>query len=282
MSKSVSCIIPIYGIVSEESKFFFGQLIQSVASAAKYLADRFELIIVNDDKERISRKFVIDICSDCGFCSDSVLYFENKENLGQAYSRNIGAFNAKYDYLHFIDQDDFISENYYDCIDDKSEDKDIIISVPYFYKNSQIKRAYTRLLIKSYYSAKEIGDLWYLLISNVTYSPGQILISRSAFSRSGGFPILDHKGADDFALFYNLIFKNTHPVSVRFERRCSFYYRIHNSQNSKLTGTNESVMEFLMDRIPTTLKQKIIIRIKDKNACSYFRRLFYLLFFRRA
>lgn len=42
--------------------------------------------------------------------------FQNKENRGAAYSRNKAIKLAKYDYISFIDSDDRIEENYFECM----------------------------------------------------------------------------------------------------------------------------------------------------------------------
>lgn len=276
----LSCIVPIYGLNCGENIIFFNELICSISLASAPLGDQFELVIVNDDKERVAKNDIIDICAKYGLDKKTV-YAENIINKGQAYSRNVGANLAKGDYLHFIDQDDSISDNFYVTLLESDKLKDIIISTPYFKMGGGIKKAYTKLLLNTYKKSGCTKDLWYLLLSNIVYSPGQILMSRNAYEKSGGFPILEHRGADDFAIFYKMVF-GEESISTIFIMENAFYYRIHSQQNSRKESTNLSACEFLYTQKPQTIKQKIIFFQKTKRWASVLGTLFYVTFFRRA
>lgn len=276
----ISCIIPIYGIGVGNNKFFFENLLHSVFKASCALKGQFELIIVNDDRDRITEESIKEVCSKYKLY-DCLIYHENERNNGQAYSRNVGASLASGDYLHFIDQDDYITGDFYNFIRLQNRKADFYISLPYFDKDGTIKKAYTRYLRKVYKKAKYISDVWYLLLSNVVYSPGQLIISKRAFESVDGFPVLKNRGADDFALFFKLIFAEK-KFTVAFLPESKFYYRIHSQQNSKLSSTNISACEFLNMQTIIGLKQKIVFLEKTKKWAGWLGKLFYVLFFRRA
>jgi len=277
---SISCVIPIYGLNTGANAEFFEKLLSSLKTAVRCLGESFELIIVNDDRERLSAESIKDICSKYGF-QDSLIYHENETNRGQAYSRNVGASLASGEYLHFIDQDDYISEGFYKSFINQQGKADLYIALPFFDKDGIIKKAYTRCLKKAYKNAKYICDLWYLLLSNIVYSPGQVLMSKCAFNSTGGFPVLVNRGADDFALFYKLVFgvENYH---VKFIPESKFFYRIHSQQNSKLSSTNTSACEFLSQLKPIGLKQTVVYKQKTRKWAGWLSKLFYIIFFKRS
>ena len=276
----LSCIIPIYGLSSGENHRYFEDLLCAISIASAPLGDEFEMIVVNDDKDRISRQDIMALCKKHGI-ENKLVYKENVTNRGQAFSRNIGASIASGEYLHFIDQDDYISDNYYSEILKSGDETSIIISKPYFSKDDEIKRAYTGLLQAAYRHAYYLKDLWYLLISNVVYSPGQMLMPKKYFDSVGGFPVLSHRGADDFALFYNLVFGGD-KIPVKFNSESIFYYRIHSQQNSKLSSTNLSACEFLSTHRPANLKQQIVYDSKMKRWVGVLCKIFYVLYYKRA
>ena len=278
--KNISCIIPVYGLTIGENTKYFNDLIHSLSIALEKLKGRFEIIIVNDDVARIPKESIMCVLASYGLLGH-VIYVENETNRGQAYSRNVGVAHSSYDFFHFIDQDDFVSDNFYEEFNMSDVDTDIFISKPFFFKNNKIFPAYTKWLNIVYKNASKMNDLWYLLLSNVVYSPGQVIMSKSSYYKAGSFPVLHNRGADDFALFYRMVFSST-CFSVRYMAYSSFYYRIHSQQNSKQSSTNESVLEYFKGYQADSLKEKIIISIKSKGILSFVGKMFYLLFFRCA
>lgn len=276
----ISCIVPIYGIGVGENKVYFEKLLESVYMSSNALENQFELIIVNDDKNMITAESIKDVCAKYGL-QDRLIYHENETNRGQAFSRNVGASLASGDYLHFIDQDDYISGDFYASYIQQQVKADFYIALPYFDKNGIIKKAYTVFLKKAYKNARYISDLWYLLLSNIVYSPGQMIMSKSAFDSTGGFPVLEKRGADDFALFYKLVFSGEN-YKVSFIPESRFYYRIHSQQNSKLSSTNDSAREFLSNLKPIGFKQKLVYIQKTKKLAGWLSKFFYITFFKRA
>lgn len=277
MSKSISCIIPVYKLNAGNNESYFLYLLKSLKEASLSLMGLFEIIVVNDDKSRIGRDYIERLFLQTGL-KGVLKYVENSENFGQAYSRNVGAMNARYDYVHFIDQDDYISETFYNEFID-SDNKDIYISSPYFSKDNHISPGFTKALSLYYGNCKLLSNMWLLMLSNLVYSPGQVILRKSVFEEVGGFPVLKHKGSDDFGLFYNLAFKR--KTTCDYLAGSYFYYRIHQMQNSRLESVGPSADEFLDSIENPCLKEKIIIRIRKDKAWSIVCKLVYYLFFKR-
>lgn len=60
---------------------------------------KHEIIIVNDNKKELEIS---------NLKNENVIIIQNPDNMGLAYSRNVGAKNSKYDYILFIDDDNVI------------------------------------------------------------------------------------------------------------------------------------------------------------------------------
>ena len=280
MIKSISCIVPIYGLTQNKNLQYFEELLESLFIAIPCLGDNFELIIVNDDRKRISRKLVLDICKKHRL-QKYVVYEENIENRGQAFSRNIGASLAQSKYLHFIDQDDYISENYYTELITYVSEFDMYLFKPYFFmqKTGQIRKAYTYILKCLYVKSRTVKELWPLMLNNIAYSPGQVIISKDAYTRNGGFPVLSNKGSDDYGLFYHMVFDDN--VSFIYMDAARFFYRVHSQQSSRNCNMNSSVCEFLQMVKPNSCKSRLIHFFKTKKYCTLFVKAFYILVFKR-
>lgn len=276
--KTLSCIIPVYGLSMGSNREYFKHLLKSITVASAKHLQHIEIVFVNDDPLQIEKAEIDNILLEVGY-QGKIVYHQNKENKGQAYSRNIGIALATSKYLHIIDQDDYISENFYDCFFSASE-SELYISTPYFNINdSFIKKAYTPLLPFVYSIPRTVSSLWFLLASNVAYSPGQVIFSKTLIDKAGGFPILNYKGSDDYGLFYNIVFK-TH-ASFEYLYKCKFYYRNHTQQNSKLCDMQASVAEFLLSVNYGTIRERIIHSLKLDRKCHLLNKIIYVLFFRR-
>lgn len=276
---SISCIIPIYGLTTGNNQRYFENLLLSLSKSLECLIGNYDIIIINDDRTRISSSLVFSLCEKYNL-RDSVRYFENMDNKGQAYSRNIGASYANSEYLYFIDQDDYISLNFFNSFCNSTENSDLYIAKPYFnIGDLKIVKAYTFVLFLFYYFHRKLSSLWPLLASNLAYSPGQVLIKNSCFKEAGGFPVLANKGSDDFGLFFNMIF--TMNLNYSFMSHSKFIYRVHPQQNSKHCDMTASVKEFLDSVNSNSIKTKIINLIKLNRHLHWLNKLIYIILFKR-
>lgn len=114
----LSIIIPCYNVELYVEK--------CLDSLKKQVANiKYEIILIDDYstdntkdiiKRRINKKDL------------SITLIENEQNIGAGASRNKALKQAKYNYISFIDSDDFVDDNYYDVMLNKmvKEDLDVI------------------------------------------------------------------------------------------------------------------------------------------------------------
>jgi len=278
--KKLSIIIPVFGVFNNDNPVFFDALLASMKRAFSAYEDSFEIIVVNDDKANVHSDAVHSVFDRHGLLGHLV-YLENETNQGQANSRNRGAAAARYDYLMFIDQDDYVSDNFFTEFVSEKASADLFILRPYFDITGRgVTKAYTPLLYFQYSSGHRLKHLWSLLASNVAYSPGQVIMRKQCFERAGGFSVLKNKGSDDYALFYKMVFGS--DLSYAFLKDAAFYYRVHPLQSSRQCDMQSSVSEFLQTVSPCSCREKMIHSIKLNVNLSFLNKLFYVLFFKRA
>lgn len=136
----VSVIIAIYN-----TEKFLAEAIDSVLSQT---LKELEIILVNDGSTDNSK----DICQRYINTNPQILYIE-QENKGVSVARNNGLAIASGDYVHFMDSDDTIAENFIESTYQllKQQNADIAIIGEYFCNRFQNVRAF---------------PAWALLISN--------------------------------------------------------------------------------------------------------------------
>lgn len=102
----LSIIIPCYNV-----ERYVNKCLDSIKNELKDI--KYEIILINDCstdntksiiKKRISKKDL------------NIIFIDNKQNLGAGASRNKAIKIAKYNYISFIDADDYIDENYYEVL----------------------------------------------------------------------------------------------------------------------------------------------------------------------
>jgi glycosyltransferase involved in cell wall biosynthesis len=278
---TISCIIPTYDLDSSMNWDRFCILLDSLARAAKRLIpDHYEIIVVNDDPQCERMREVGQLLLELGLSECTKILF-NEHNMGQAYSRNKGGDEAKNEYLHFIDQDDYIGGTFYDAMDDVTA-KDVYIACPVFFIENQNreKPAISLLTRIMYERALCLHDIWPLLFSNIAYSPGQVVIRKAKFLEAGCFPALRNRGSDDYGLFFNLTF-HTH-TSVSYMKNARFYYRIHGNQNSKILNMSDSINEFFESFSSDSFRESVIKNMKTSVLFRLLAKLIYIFFFKRA
>ena len=105
MKKELSIIIPCYNV--EE------YIVNCLDSIKEQLDNiKYEIILINDKSkdqtDSIIKKYIKD------HKNITINYINNEENIGAGASRNKAIKQAKYDYISFIDSDDYVSETFYE------------------------------------------------------------------------------------------------------------------------------------------------------------------------
>lgn len=103
MSKKVSIIIPVYN-----GQDYIDRCVSSVLRQTIISHENIEIILINDGSTDKSQE-IIDSYSKI---YPKLIRALSQENIGAAKTRNKGIESAKGDYAVFIDQDDFIEDDY--------------------------------------------------------------------------------------------------------------------------------------------------------------------------
>jgi len=281
MTNTISVIIPIYKVQEKNNSHYFEKLIKSISINLSNCLDRDilkEVIIVNDFPNHDSTQFIKHIFIKYNLL-DKLVIISNKENLGQARARNIGALQAKGNYLHFIDQDDYISDNFYSLLLSK-KGADIIFGHPYLhYEGShRIRNAFKFSSVLLFKYSKYLSNMKILLFCDIAYSPGQYIISKFIFEQIGQFPLLTHRGCDDYGLLFNLA--NKKKIKIAYQNNAKFFYRIHLNQNRKSLNMRNSITEFFSLHNRNNLSFRIFKWVKTKNN-SIIAKFIWLIFFKK-
>lgn len=274
----ISVIIPVYKVLSEKNWPYFVNLLNSIfkniEKSDKSKFEICEIIIVNDEPGVTINKKVLEINHKY---SDLITIIDNEVNVGQAKSRNIGFQKSNGNVLHFIDQDDYIDDLFYDKMVQYflSNKVDLVVANIMLVRNGIIKKFYKKFFIQI---INNNDNLWYLrffLIGNYIYSPGQYLIFTKTFKKLGGFPELINKGTDDYGLLLNL---TTNKCKYKFISNSFFYYNLHSNQNKGKLDMDASLRELFKQYEPT-FYVKILKIFKFNKLFNFFKVFIFRLFF---
>lgn len=133
----VSVIIPLYNA---------GKFIESAVKSALNQEETGEVIIIEDG----SKDNGLEISRDIILKYDRVKLYthENNENLGAAASRNLGIIKAKYDFIAFLDADDFFLPNRFKrtkVVFDKHPDSDgVYEAIGVFFENKLDRKEFKK------------------------------------------------------------------------------------------------------------------------------------------
>lgn len=238
-TQQVDVIIPCYQLLAH-NKGHFIDLIRSLATAQNRLYIR-QIIVINDDVTELIQPFV-DAIFEVYKVAEKLIFIQNESCLGQGASRNKGATLAQATYLHFIDQDDFIADNFYAVL--LATSADCRLASLMLYRQGKIQKLHRIWTDWWYKKARHLSDLSFFMFANIAVSPGQYVLKRTCFEEVGGFPTLTQKGAEDFGLLFKLCDRTT---SFSFVDNALFYHRLHLHQGKNYLNITASVKEFLHD-----------------------------------
>lgn len=114
--KGLSIIVPVYNVYQE--------LPYCINSILKQTYTDFELILVDDGSNDGSEK----ICDDYSK-SDKRIYVIHQKNQGVSAARNTGLRVAKGEYIGFVDADDWIAPDMYECFITNMKKADVDIGI---------------------------------------------------------------------------------------------------------------------------------------------------------
>ena len=259
MTKNVSIIIPFY-----KGWNYIDQFTKTINEAYKYANQHFNLslqvIIINDNpKEKISmdnfdsfeKNILINI-------------FNNEINHGLHKNRVLALDKAKYEYVHFLDQDDTISKDFYYELISSIGDNDVIVS-------NCFKEDENNNLIQKYNNAVSFSRVsklsCYINDGNMIISPGQCLIKKNSIPIAWKQNIFKTNGSDDYFLW---ILYLCNKQKIVYSKK-GYYIHKYTGANLSNSLKNMLVSDKEMISILSTLniKTKIINRLNKTNKIHF-------------
>jgi len=111
----VSVVVPIYNA---------DKYLDKCLSSLSYLNECFDILLIDDGSTDNSAK----ICQ--AFCNEySNFHYIKKENGGPSSARNLGIYKSKTPFITFVDADDWIQPEAYNCISKKLDDKSELVCI---------------------------------------------------------------------------------------------------------------------------------------------------------
>ncbi|MFY7889835.1 MAG: glycosyltransferase family 2 protein [Spirosomataceae bacterium] len=233
----VDVIIPCYQLLAF-NKHHFEDLVSSLCTPENRVYIH-RIIVINDDPQEDIASFIELVCNEKNIYA-KVQLVQNTHCLGQGAARNLGASYAKASYLHFIDQDDFITKDFYQQVLFPKVDCGLASLV--VYDHGQLRKHHRLWTDWWYKRASKVADLSFFMFANLAVSPGQYVIKKTIYEEIGGFPDLKNKGSDDFGFLFQLCESN---ATFSFADKAIFYHRLHENQGKKQLNITLSVKEFL-------------------------------------
>lgn len=258
MKTDISIIIPIY-----KGQQFIPYWLKKIENNLTHISSlhlRSELILVNDfPEEQIKMEDL-----QTGELSLKVL--NSKVNRGIHGARTYGLEHAEGEWVVFLDQDDWITDDYLLkqklCI----KDADAVICNGYIKKTCMDT---SRFIYTDYEKQKSVKDLaTYIKDGNPIYSPGQVMLKREAIP----CPWYQHKlkmnGADDYYLWI-LMLKEGKRFVLNEEKLYTHVGHGNNASNdiaSMLKSTREVEQILIADHMLSDEEKEVILNRKPLEA----------------
>ncbi len=225
--QGISVIIPYYN-----GQKYIHKNLESLLEALKISNLSYEIIIVNDFS---------DLEIDFFTKSDSeIKIIKNERNLGVAASRNVGLSVAKFSYICFIDQDDWVEEDFFKSAKKYIDQQYQFIFYNYIYyyenENRYSKRNYN-VLFTLYYRFITAKSL--IKYACLFRTPGQFIVNRNIINE---FVVPSTPGADDYYYYIDLFYKKD-IRKIKYIHQPFFIFRIHNTNFSKKADFSKSSLE---------------------------------------
>jgi len=218
-SHGISIIIPYY-----RGKKFIECTLSSLESSLSKTTLDYEILILNDDAEEditdLSRQFIN---------LKVVVNDENLGNLGIAKNRNKGMALSKYDYLYFIDQDDWVEPEFFPTVEAQIK-KGYDIIVFNFYNVGDLARVNYKGIFGFFFDHL-IDAVFLLKYGNYFRTIGQAVFKKSAITN---FIATKTFGSDDFFMFVDVFYRKK-TLNMKYIATPLMNYRFHENNSGKVT-----------------------------------------------
>lgn len=227
----ISIIIPVYNVESYIEGTMKSLLNQTYTD--------YELILVDDGSKDNSIEIAINLINDHGFKKYIVI---KQENSGQGAARNAGMFQAKGEWIYFMDADDLLPEYTLDMMFKAAEETsaDITFCGFEYSKNGVIEKKKSTCKT-NVYTSEEMQKA-FLLRKKKILAPGTLYKSEWLKNKEIVFPKL--RFSEDAYFLWNAIIKATRIAEVE---ACLYTYIVRGNSimtSSKFTDIKKSYNAF--------------------------------------
>lgn len=216
-----SVIIPLY---NKET-----YIEQSLKSVLNQTFREFELIIVNDGSTDKS----LDVVKQINKSRNQQINIINQINSGVSVARNSGVKNSKYEYIAFLDADDWWHEDFLKEMSLLIEEyPDAVLYASNYYKVKNKKNIPAKIGINNNFKAGYIN--YFKVYSKTFWMPvhsSNTVLKKSAFKDCGGFNY-SLKFAEDFDLWLKIALK----YRIAFLNKRLSYYNQDVPDNKRALG----------------------------------------------
>lgn len=240
----ISIVIPCFN-----AEKYIEECLQSI-----FCQDQFkdiEIIVINDNSTDSSLN-ILNKYSSCG----KIILINNKKNIGQFESRNIGIRIASGNYISFVDADDVLSNNYLSCLFDKIKKFDnpdlILFSRSNFSKtkNKIIEKKYINENLKDdwFLGSEELNQIRSIFLTTDNYNSLCLkLVKRDLLlADNHNYNIVNTKNAEDRIKSYSIFDKAKNVVVIG---DCIYHYRMNQSGFTKKKRTTNDLLHYFNNSI---------------------------------
>lgn len=223
-------------MISIITSFYDGnRYIKSYANHLKKAIDQlncseFEVIIINDSPS-------IDIDTKLLKMLPNLRIIKNNHNIGIHKSRIKGYNLSHGEYILFLDQDDYINEDFFVKTISYMQNYDVCVTNGYYEKANT-----SELIYKNSFTQKQISNMKCMFTyRNLIISPGQCLIKKKSVPSLWIKQSLKVNGADDYMLWLLMLIENKKFAMINEP----LYVHTYNGGNLSLNENNmlESIFE---------------------------------------
>lgn len=220
----ISVVIPFY-----KGNRYIQKAVDSLLGSLELAEIEHEIIIINDSPD-IDVKLEVTVV-------DKVTVYKNEKNRGVAASRNIGKRLAKYKYIYFIDQDDWVDEKFFIyAFKYLNNGYDALILNFYTVKNRIAVKRYN-CIFKAFFKNLSVEHIF-------RYGSLHKTIGQAVFTRELMSDFIETKtmGSDDSYMLMDLLGRKD-EIKLRYIHKSLLYYRMHSQNFSNSADFGKSASE---------------------------------------
>ena len=268
--KKISIIIPVYNAMTSGGGYIM-RAVDSVLSQKDFPIDDIEILLINDGSKDNSLEVLKEVVEK----NPSIVQLINQENMGVANTRNKAIGLATGEYTTFLDQDDWLDDDFCQTLYDANGDADVIISG---YKRPNSKGEIGRSFQPSNtpYGRYTVAAAWAKLHKTTFLKEQNIEFFDNGYGEDIPFMVAENIATDNYKIIdyvgynwfdneksvsntsqKNLTHENVETIAKLFEKLCEFsvqkgnhafdYYLIRTVIYSLLfSGRNATKQEFLV------------------------------------